>query len=343
MSHPETRAVVIEESGAHLETFPTRALESGEVRVANSHTAVSVGTEFLVVSGQMHGCRFPALLGYMGVGEVVEVAPDVSSYRVGERVCSGLSDFQPAGYGQGAGNGHQSHPICSVKGDFAQEELARVPDGVSDGEAAYAWMGAVSAQGVDRAKVSDGDVIAVVGLGIVGQLAAQICRARGAKVFACDVNAHRAEMAGRYSADVVVAGDCALLNQRLREEFPGGASVVIECSGNTRVLDSALELAANEGRVVMQGHYPGEVRFRFIEAHSRRLTMVFPCAWGDLRPILRLMSEKKLTVSPFISGTFAPEEAGDLYARIGARDPHLGAALIRWKNGYKWSGKLTGR
>ncbi len=327
----KTSAIIIAPSGAaEVRSFETRSLEAGEVRVANTLTAVSVGTEYLVVSGQLHGCTFPALLGYMGVGRVAEVGPGVDNYRVGERVCSGLSLFQPDGYGQGSGNGHQSHPIVSVTGDFAQEELVRVPDGVSDDEAAYSWLGAVSNQGVERAQVTGADVVAVVGLGIVGQLAAQICRARGAKVFACDLNAERARLAEQFSADVAVAGDVAALDERLRADHPDGASVVIECSGNTRVLDASLGLAANRARVVLQGHYPGEVRFGFIAAHSKQLTLLFPCAWGDLRPILALMSEGKLTVAPFITERIAPDGVVSLYARLLARDPSLGAALIRW-------------
>ena len=330
-SIPSTQAIVVTSPGSvEIQTFPSRALQKGELRVANTITAVSVGTEYLAVSGKLHSSSFPSLVGYQGVGRIMEIGPETLGYVVGERVCSGLSLWQPEGYGQGSGNGHQSHPIVSCTGDFAQSELVRIPQKVSDEEASYAWLAAVSMQGVERAGVKPGDVVAVVGLGVVGQFAAQICRARGARVYARDLQEDRVSLALKYSADVAVAGGVEALNARLRQDVRGGATVVIECTGNTQVLDSAIELAGFMGRVVLQGHYPGDVKFRFVPAHHRRLTLVLPCAWGDLRPVLALMKEKKLTVAPWIAGTFTPDQAGQLYRRIHDRDPSLSAALVRW-------------
>ena len=70
--------------------------------------------------------------------------------------------------------------------------------------------------------------------------------------------------------------------------------------------------------------------FRFVASHSRRLTMFCPCAWGDLRPVLRAMAEGKLTVAPWIAAVVQAGEAGQIYRRIHERDPLLMAALIRW-------------
>ncbi len=331
MNDSTTQAIVITAPGkAEVREFPSRTLQPREVRVANIFTAVSVGTEYLVVSGQLHGCAFPCLLGYQGVGRIVEVGVEVRDYRVGERVCSGISNFQPPGYGQGAGNAQQSHPIVSDTGDWAQTELIRIPDGVSDEEAAYAWLVSVSQQGVEMARVQAGDVVAVVGLGMVGQFAAQLTHARGAKVYACDLAADRVALAQQHSADVAMAGDTTALDKRVRADHPQGATVVIECTGNTKVLDAALDMTATQGRFVMQGHYPGMVSFRFLASHAKRLTMLCPCAWGDLRPVLRAMAEGQVKVSPWIGTIATPDQVPPLYQRIHQRDPALMAALIRW-------------
>jgi len=330
MQTPELNAVVIIEKGkAEVRKFPSRELCTHEVRVANTLTAVSFGTEHLVLSGQLHGCTFPCLLGYQGVGRIVELGPDVKGYAVGDRVCSGLSNYQPEGYAMGSGNGHMSHPIVSDKGDFGQSELVRIPPGVSDEEAAYAWLGSVGMLGVLMANVQEGEIVVVVGLGIVGQFVAQICRARKAKVYACDLSPDRIKLAREYSADVV-AGDVAALNERLRADHPEGANVVIECTGNTKALDSSLDLAALDGRVVLQGHYPGQVSFRFIACHTKRLRLFCPCGWGDLQPVLRLMREKKMVIRPWIQKIFKLSEVPELYARLYRRDPELTSALIRW-------------
>jgi 3-hydroxyethyl bacteriochlorophyllide a dehydrogenase len=328
-----TRAVIITGPGsADVRNFTSRPLNEGEVRVANTVTAVSIGTEYLVVSGLLRGCTYPCLLGYQGVGRISEIGPGVKNYSIGDRVCSGLSSWQPENYGQGSGNGHQSQPIVSHTGDFAQSELVQIPDEVTDEEASYAWLGAVAMQGIERAMIAPKEVVAVVGLGIVGQFAAQICKAMGAIVYVCDLQPGRVALAREAGADIAIAGGVDALNKKLREDFPNGASVIIECTGNSRVLDAALELAAFAGRVVLQGHYPGELSFHFIPAHQARLTLLFPCAWGDLRPILELMRQKKLSVTPWISDTFSPDEVGELYARIHSRDSTLNGAIIRWTN-----------
>lgn len=331
MKIPTTRAVVITAPGkAEVRQFSTRPLQPHELRVANTFSGVSLGTEYQVVSGQFHDCPLPCLLGYQGVGRISEVGPEVNGYKIGDRVCAGSSNYHPDGFGVGCGNAHQSHPIVSDKGDWAQSELAHIPPGVTDDEAAYAWLVSVSLQGVERAKVGGGDVVAVVGLGLVGQFAAQAARARGARVYACDLVAERAAQAQQHSADVAVAGDTAALEKRLRADYPNGATVVIECTGNTKALDAALELAVPEGRVVLQGHYPGNVTFRFLASHMKRLTLLCPCAWTDLRVALALIGERKIIVRPFLRDICAPEQAPELYARLYRRDPELLAALIRW-------------
>src|SRR5689334_18610780 len=102
MNASTTKAVVITAPGqAEVREFPTRAMQAREVRIANTFTGVSVGTEYLVVSGQLHGATFPCLLGYQGVGRIVELGSEVTGYKVGERVCSGCSAFQPDGFGFG--------------------------------------------------------------------------------------------------------------------------------------------------------------------------------------------------------------------------------------------------
>lgn len=334
MSTPTTTAVLIDEDGrASLKTFDSRPLGDHELRVENAYTAVSVGTEYLITDQKLIGCTYPCLLGYQGAGRVIEIGSAVEGYAVGDRVCSGHSSYQPAGFGQGAGNAHQSHPIVPEVGDWAQTRLAKVPEGVSDAAAAYAWMVSVSMQGIEMARPALGEVVAVVGLGLVGQFAAQLARASGANVYACDIDAHRAQLADEHAADVVVAGDTAALNDRLRADHPGGADVVIECSGNTKVLDAAIDLAGQRARFVIQGHYHGQVSFRYLAAHTSRLTMVCPCGWGDLSKVLPLLADGRVVVEPYRADPVAATEegVGGLYRRIKDRDPQVMAALIDWR------------
>ena len=131
----------------------------------NEYTAVSVGTE---IHGWTHGgepgnpVRFPRATGYCNVGTVLEVGKDVEGVRPGDRVA-------------GQGN-HASH--CILYGGRAF--YVKVPDSVSSRSAAFMVMGAIAIHGIRVARIELGEVVVVIGLGIVGQLAATLARLSGA-------------------------------------------------------------------------------------------------------------------------------------------------------------------
>ena len=327
MSPPSSTAVVLTDKGrAQLQTFETRALQDNEIRIANTVTGLSAGTEYLVCSGRMDDCEFPCTLGYQGVGRVVETGSKVTNCAVGDRTLSGINEFQPSHIAAGKGNAHQSHIIMDA------ERFAPIADSVNDEHAAYTWLVSIAGQGIERGAVTGNDVVAIVGLGLVGQFACQIACAAGAKVYVCDLIESRVNLAGNYDVQAALTGDAAALDERVRRDHGDGAEVVIECTGNNRALDGAVDLAAPNGRFVMQGYYPGQVQFRFAVPHEKRLTMHFPCAWGDLGAALDMMAAGTVQVGPYLADRYQPDEAAKLYQRLYERDPTLQAAVIRWSH-----------
>jgi len=105
----------------------------------------------------------PIPLGYSSAGVVVEVGENVHEYRVGDRVAC-------------AGAGYANHA------DFAyvpRTLLARGPDGVSLEEASFATVAAIALQGVRQAQPTLGERVAVLGLGLIGQITVQLLVANG--------------------------------------------------------------------------------------------------------------------------------------------------------------------
>jgi len=171
-----------------LVEVPLPALRPGGVLVANAFSLISAGTERNTVTtarrsligkarsrpdlvrqvlrvarreGLLETYRMvrnrldtPLPLGYSSAGYVVAAAEDAPGLRPGDRVAC-------------AGTGYASHAEVV----FAPRNLvARVPEEVALEEAAYATVGAIALQGVRRAEASLGDRVAVVGLGLIGQL-----------------------------------------------------------------------------------------------------------------------------------------------------------------------------
>src|SRR4029077_12667734 len=79
--------------------------------------------------------------------------------------------------------------------------VAKIPGDVSFDEAAFTTLGAVALHGIRTADVKVGDVVAVIGLGLLGQLTVQLLKAAGCRVLGMDIDAERADLARRMGAD----------------------------------------------------------------------------------------------------------------------------------------------
>ena len=112
----------------------------------------------------------PMLLGYSCAGVAIEVSEDLAGIQVGDRVAC-------------AGGGHASHAeIVSVPRNL----VVKVPEHVGGEDAAYTTLGAIALHGLRLAEVQLGESVAVIGLSLVGLLAAQLARAAGYRVIGMD-------------------------------------------------------------------------------------------------------------------------------------------------------------
>ncbi len=130
-------------------------------------------------------------LGYSLAGTVAEVGEGVADLAPGDRVAC-------------AGAGYAVHAeFVSVPRNL----VARVPEGVDLRHAAFVTLGAIALHGVRRGAPALGENALVVGLGLVGQLAAQFLRASGARVAVSDLDRGRMDLAARLGADLVLDPD----------------------------------------------------------------------------------------------------------------------------------------
>lgn len=177
-------------------------------------------------------------LGYSCAGEVMESDPTASGIRPGQHVaCGGI------GYANHAEVVAVPHRLCAI-----------VPDNVDSETAAYATLGAIAMQGFRQSGATLGENVAVIGLGLVGLLAAQLLRAAGCRVIGIDpsASARRRGMA----CGCIAAVDNAQANESTLEATRGlGADAVLICAATSSSDPVALagEIARSRGRVVMVG------------------------------------------------------------------------------------------
>ncbi|MBS1789488.1 MAG: bi-domain-containing oxidoreductase [Acidobacteria bacterium] len=127
----------------------------------------------------------PVALGYSCAGVVREVGRDVEDFQVGDRVaCAGMN--------------YASH----AETVFVPKNLAvKIPDDVSFDEAAFVTLGAIALQGVRTAEAKLGDAVAVIGLGLLGQLTVQVLKAAGCRVIGIDLDASKVALAHEFGCD----------------------------------------------------------------------------------------------------------------------------------------------
>jgi len=221
---------------------PVRDPEAGEVMLKARKTLISTGTEGICLSRLFepgsHWDRwvtYPFHPGYLMVGDVVAVGPDVDQIHQGDR------------FGV---RGPHSEFVTVLPGD-----LFPVPNGIADEDAPWFGLATIVQNGVRRAEHRLGEVVVVIGLGLLGQLTVQYAHLLGARqVIAVDVSKSRLEMAQAHGATVILPMGAQEARSFILDMTEGaGADVVYDVTGSPHVFASALALLRRFGRLVLLG------------------------------------------------------------------------------------------
>lgn len=164
------------------------------------------------VSAVRNRLEQPGALGYSSAGTVVAVGEGIRDFNPGDRVAC-------------AGAGHAVHAEFAC---VPRLLMARIPSANVDfGSAAFTTLGAIALHGVRNADVKLGDVVAVIGLGLLGELTVQILKAAGCCVLAMDISDERSQLALRLGADAVSTSPIAFQDLCLEHSAGYGADAVL--------------------------------------------------------------------------------------------------------------------
>lgn len=356
---------------------PVPALRDGGVLVANAYSLISAGTERNTVTtakkslvgkarsrpdlvkrvlevarreGLLETYRMvrnkldtPIPLGYSCAGFVAAVADDVDALRVGDRVAC-------------AGTGYASHSEIV----FAPQNLvARVPDGVPLDAAAYTTLGAIALQGVRQASVTLGDRVAVIGLGLLGQLTVQILKAAGCRVLAVDLADDLVAMARKGGADLALnrAADVERAAATFTDGWGVDRVIVTASTRSADPVELAGAVAREKGIVVVVGdvdlavpretYYRKELDLRLSRSYGpgrydpgyeeRGIDYPLPYVrWTEgrnLASFLGLVADGKIDHGLLTTHRFAFEDAGRAYRLVtGEDDARSVGILLRYRD-----------
>ena len=178
----------------------------------------------------------PLPLGYCNVGKVVAVGQGVKEFKVGDRVAS---------------NGHHAEYVC-----IPENLVARIPDEVTDREAAFTVIGAIGLQSIRLLNPTMGEKIVVIGLGLIGLITAELLVANGCEVIGFDFDQTKVDLAktkGIKAFNLAVEGD----QVKIVEELTGGVGadgVIITASNKSNdIISNAANMSRKRGRIILVG------------------------------------------------------------------------------------------
>ncbi len=178
--------------------------------------------------------------GYSAAGVVIELGDEVEGFAVGDRVACA-----------GAGIANHAEVI-----DVPVNLAVKIPENLETGMASTVTLGAIAMQGVRRAQPTLGETFVVVGLGILGQITAQMLSANGCRVIGIDLDPRRIQLALDNGMDIGINPALENYVERVLKFTDGlGADAVIVTAAteSNQVISDAMQACRKKGRVVLVG------------------------------------------------------------------------------------------
>lgn len=280
-----------------LEEVPAPLVRKGHVLIRTRRTLVSLGTEKMLVEfgkgnliskarqqpekvkqvldkiktegllptleAVFNKLDEPLPLGYCNAGEVIAVGEGVTGFAVGDRVVS---------------NGQHAEIVC-----IPVNLAAKIPDNVSDEEAAFTVIGSIGLQGIRLVNPTLGETVVVIGLGLIGLITAELLIANGCRVIGFDFDEKKIALARESGVEAFNSSNTNVV--KVVEEITGGIgadAVIITASAKTNeVISQAANMSRKRGRIVLVGVIGLDIQRA--EFYKKELSFQVSCSYGPGR------------------------------------------------------------
>lgn len=318
-------------------------MDANSVLTQTTVTSISRGTELNLYHGRTRVIRgvwyawYPLVPGYETVGRVLEVGENVTHVQAGDRVVGSLvCDLDGYCCAWGGQAEYAVYSTASESGSY-YEEPSKIPDTVSDAEAAMTVLAAVPLNGI-REKLSfvePGTTVVVLGQGGMGLAACQFLNQMGARVIVADAVEERADIARRAGWAEAVCGRDEEILQQLKNMTDGGPDVVHDATGSNECLSMALELVRSGGTVLGTGLYLQPITIDLCNTIWTK-SITFACCVGTspaLRSeILDMIAQGTFDAKCMISETFDVQQAAEVYRKVDEEPHRIIKPIIRWSS-----------
>jgi predicted dehydrogenase/threonine dehydrogenase-like Zn-dependent dehydrogenase len=269
----------------------------------------------------------PMPLGYCNAGTVLAVGEGILDLKPGDRVAS---------------NGPHAEVVCVLR-----NLVAKIPDNVTFDEAAFTVIGSIGLQGVRLAMPTLGETIVIIGLGLVGQITAQLARTNGCKVIGIDVDPHKAALLNTFSCTGLAVSketDTIAAVLELTNGIGADAVLITASAKDDSIVSQAARMCRKRGRIVLVGVV--DLHLDRTEFYQKELSFQVSCSYGpgrydshyeekgidyplpfvrwtenrNFETILSCIALKQLDVKSLISETVEFDNAVATYTKLGQTD-----------------------
>lgn len=281
-----------------LEEIPVPKAKAGEVLIKTSKSLVSLGTERMLVDfgkanyidkarqqpekvkmvmdkiksdglkptieSVKNKLDQPLPLGYCNVGRVVNVGKGVTEFNIGDRVAS---------------NGKHAEYVSVPK-----NLVAKVPENVTDEEAAFTVIGSIALQGVRLANPTFGENFVVIGMGLIGLITAEILQSNGCNVVGVDYDEQKLNLAQKKGITTINPGfgsDPVNFVKEYTGETGADGVIITASSKSNDIIHQAAEMSRKRGRVILVGVIG--LNLKREDFYEKELTFQVSCSYGPGR------------------------------------------------------------
>ena len=279
----------------------------------------------------------PVPLGYCNVGEIVALGEGVSEFNIGDRVAS---------------NGHHAEVVCVPK-----NLVAHILENVSDEEATFTVVGAIALQGIRLANPTLGETVAVIGLGLIGQLTTELLQANGCEVVAFDLDQSKIDLAvskGIKAFKVSEENDSVKIAQEITQNIGVDAVIITASNASSEVISQAARMSRKRGRIVLVG--VTGLNLQRADFYEKELTFQVSCSYGagrydtdyeqngqdypigfvrwtakrNYEAVLKMMAHNRLNVKSLITEVVDFQDYNQIYGNIS--DSNSIASILKYQD-----------